>query len=59
MHDCCVSSHPGWVVMVAMNAEDRNRDVQVFILIVHPGEPTTHNTAVKIHSKQIPYWYIL
>ena len=51
MHYCCVSflftieaTHPSWVVMIAMDAEHRNRDVQVFILIVYPGEPTTHHT---------------
>lgn len=34
-------THPSWVIMVTMNTEYRNRDVQVFILIVNPREPTT------------------
>lgn len=29
--------------MVAMNAEHGNRDVQVFVLIVHPREPTLNH----------------
>lgn len=35
-------THPSWVIMIAVDAEHRNGDVQVFILIVNPGEPTTH-----------------
>lgn len=35
-------THPSRVIMVAVYAEHRNGNVQVFILIVNPGEPTTH-----------------
>lgn len=35
-------THSSGVIVVAVYAEHRNGNVQVFILIVNPGEPTTH-----------------
>lgn len=43
------ATHPSWVIVVAVNAEYGNRNVQVFILVINPGEPINTSTLTQ-HS---------
>lgn len=33
------TTHASWIIVIAMNAEDWDGYVQIFILIIHPGKP--------------------